>query len=225
VGTLPPIEDADFDTTFISSRLFMTSQFFLLGLLSGLITVLAYLPYLRDTASGETRPQRASWLIWSVLASISLASQAHEGATHSLWFAGTQTLATCVVFLLSLWKGSGSVLTKSDIPVVCISAVGLVLWYFTDTATYALMISISISLIAGTVTVRKAYDDPESETFSTWFLSLVGALLAIGSISTFDPVLLAYPVYLVILKTAIVAAILKGRQRRSWAGQAVGYSG
>ena len=44
------------------------------GLLSAALSVLAYAPYMRDTIFGQTRPHRACWFIWSVLATISFFS-------------------------------------------------------------------------------------------------------------------------------------------------------
>ena len=92
---------------------------------------------------------------------------------------------------------------------------GLILWYFTDTAVYALAISITISAIGGTVTVAKAYRAPQSETMTTWLVSFVASILAIWSIGTPDIILLAYPLYLFVLNGAIVVAMMLGRRRQA----------
>ena len=69
------------------------------GIASGALSTFAYIPYIIDTVARRTQPQRASWLIWSVLGSIALISQIYEGATSSLWFAGVQVSGTIIVFL------------------------------------------------------------------------------------------------------------------------------
>lgn len=195
---------------FVTSPFGVTAFF---GVLSGLLSALAFLPYIRDTLRGASQPLRSSWLIWSVLASISFASQVAEGAGASLWFAGTQTAGTVAVMLLSIRRGTGSYLRGSDGLVLLGAAVGLWLWAVTDAPAWALVISISISLMAGSVTVRKAYERPQTETLATWVLSLAGACCAIASVGTLTPALLAYPVYLLLLNGAIVLAILMGRAR------------
>ena len=58
------------------------------GIIACVLSVVAFLPYIRDTISGNTRPERASWLIWSVLSTISFFSQVYEGAGISLLFSG-----------------------------------------------------------------------------------------------------------------------------------------
>ena len=185
----------------------------LFGLVSASLSTIAYLPYIRDTLLRRTRPQRASWLIWSVLGSIAFFSQLYEGATDSLWFAGVQVSGTITVFLLSIWLGVGGFLNRHDLVVLAIAAGGLVAWYLTSTAVYALAITISISLLGGMVTIRKAYLSPKSETLSTWGCSCVASAFAILAVGRFDPIILAYPVYLFILNGAIVLAVLLGKRR------------
>ena len=189
------------------------TAFITLGVLSGILSMFAYVPYVIDTLSRRTSPQRASWLIWSVLGSIAFCSQVFEGAGSSLWFAGAQVSGTIIVFLLSIVLGVGGVLDRRDCLVLLCACVGLVLWHYTETAVYALAITISISLLGGSITVLKAFRDPESETMATWFLSLLASTCAILSVGALDWVILAYPMYLFTLNGAIVLAILLGRMR------------
>jgi hypothetical protein len=183
------------------------------ALLSAVLSTFAFLPYILDTLRGRTRPQRASWLIWSILGSIAFFSQVFEGATHSLWFAGIQVSGTFLVFLLSIWLGVGGFLHARDRLVLLAAAGGLMAWYLTDTAVYALAITISISLLGGVVTVCKAFEEPDSETMTTWAVSFAASLCAIFAIGRLDWVLLAYPLYLFTLNGTIVLAIMAGRMR------------
>jgi len=74
-----------------------------------------------------------------------------------LWFAGAQVSGTVIIFVLSLFFGAGSLLSRRDGMVLFLAAGGLVAWYYTDTAAYALAITISISMMGGLITVAKAY--------------------------------------------------------------------
>jgi hypothetical protein len=96
------------------------------GLLSAALSAFAFLPYLRDTLRGTTQPQRAAWLIWSILGSIAFSSQVFEGASHSLWFAGAQVGGTILVFVLSIPCGAGGFLSARDRWIVLLAAGGLV---------------------------------------------------------------------------------------------------
>lgn len=183
----------------------------LFGMLSALLSTCAFLPYIVDTLKRRTQPQRASWLIWSVLGSIAFFSQVFEGATHSLWFAGIQVSGTILVFLLSIPLGMGGFLNRRDQFVLLAAAGGLIAWYLTETAVYALAITISISLLGGAVTVCKAFRQPNSETMTTWAVSFAASICAILAVGRVDWVLLAYPLYLLVLNGAIVLALVTGR--------------
>ena len=54
-----------------------------LGVLAALVGVADTIPYLRDMLRGATRPNRGTWLIWSVLAIVVCLSQRADGATWS----------------------------------------------------------------------------------------------------------------------------------------------
>jgi hypothetical protein len=184
-----------------------------LALISGVLSVFRYLPYILDTVRRHTQPDRASWLIWSVMSSISFFSLLYEGATVSLVFTGAQVSGTLIVCALSVNGGAGSYVSRKNLGLLGGALAGLVAWYLTDTAVYSLAISISISLLGGLSTVQKAYRAPESETLTTWGMGWVASILAVLSVGQLNPILLAYPVYLLVLDTAITAAIILGRMR------------
>ena len=186
----------------------------LFGIASAVLSIFAFFPYARDTIKGRTQPQRACWLIWSVLGSIALITQVVEGATESLWFAAIQVGWTVAIFILAIWRGTGRFLRAGDEYILAAAAMGLVLWAFTKDAAYALVITISISLLGGLATTVKAYRAPGTETLTTWVVSWVAAACAVVAVGTLDWILLAYPLYLLLLYTGIVVAIMLGRNRR-----------
>lgn len=193
--------------------MFSDNMLVLYGVLSAALSLYAYVPYIRDTLAERTQPERASWLIWSTLGSIAFFSQLYEGATDSLWFAGVQVSGTIIVFVLSIRLGAGEYLSKKNLTIFFVAACGLVAWYFTENAVYALSITISISLLGGAVTVQKAYNDPDSETISTWAVSLLASVCAVLSVGRVNWVILAYPLYLLTLYGAIVGGMILGRMR------------
>ncbi|MEP5633535.1 MAG: hypothetical protein ABJP79_16785 [Tateyamaria sp.] len=59
------------------------------------------------------------------------------------------------------------------------AAFGLVLWALADTAIYAFVITISISVLGGSMTVLKAYHNKDTETFLTWMWCCIASWFAI----------------------------------------------
>ena len=195
-------------TTMTSAQ--VTSGF---AVLAFLLSALAFLPYIRDTIALKTQPQRASWMIWSTLSSIAFFTQISEGATSSLWFIGAQCACSVSIFLLSIWYGSGSYLSRRNLTIFAAAGVGLAMWYALDAAVYALSMIIAISALGGYATVTKAYRAPESETLSTWVMLVAASVCGVASVGVLDWMHLAYPVYLFGLYGAIVLAVFLGRSR------------
>ena len=184
----------------------------LLGYLSGIISLLELPPYLRDIFRRTTRPQRTSWFIWSLLGSVAFASQFAEGARASLWMTGAETLGALGVFIISLYLGEGD-FSKRDALAIFIACIGLILWYLTRHAAFALFFVILVDAAGTALTLVKAYQDPDSETLSAWmFASLAGAFAA-GSVGEWNFTLLAYPVYIFSANLAICLAIFFGKRR------------
>jgi len=183
-----------------------------LGLLSGLISVICYFPYVRDILRKTTKPERASWLIWTVLGSIAFFSQLAEGASNSLWMVAIQTVLCGLVFILSLHHGEGGLL-KRDIVALLIAALGLLVWFFTKEAAYALFIVIAVDAAGASLTILKSYKDPGSETMSTWFLSGLSGFVSMLAVGSLNWVLLSYPIYIWLVNWVVVAAMLLGSKR------------
>ena len=170
-------------------------------------------PYIRDIFLLKTQPQRASWFIWTVLGFISFFSQWAKGATDSLWLTGGQTLAVLIVVLLSIKYGTGG-FSKRDIRALIAAGFGLVLWYLTSEAAFALAMVILVDSIGSLLTAIKVYHDPESETLSTWLMSGTSGIFGTLAVGSLSPILLAYPLYIVIANYSIASAMLLGKRKK-----------
>jgi hypothetical protein len=184
-----------------------------LGLLSGLLSAICYLPYGRDILRGKTKPERASWFIWSALGLIALFSQLAKGASDSLWLTAVQTLGVSIIFLLSLKYGVGG-LVKKDIIALVVAAAGVLLWYFTQEAAFALFIVIGVDTVGTALTVHKTYHDPESETFITWLLASISGLFAALAVGELNWILLSYPFYIMFINFSVMTAIVLGSRKK-----------
>lgn len=183
------------------------------GLTSGLLSALAYIPYVKDILEHKTKPARASWGIWLALGMIAFFSQLAKGATNSLWLTAIQAVAGVIlVFLLSLKFGVGG-LTRGNFLVVTAASIGLVLWYFASEPALALLINIAIGTIGGSVTVVKAYQDPGSETLSSWLLFGTAGVFAMLAVGKFDFILLVYPFYIASISYAVPLAMILGKRK------------
>lgn len=185
-----------------------------LGYLSGILSLLAFIPYIRDILLHKTKPERASWIIWAVLGAIAFFSQSAKGASDSLWMPGVQTLGVFIVVLLSIKNGVGGLGKKRDAISLIIAFLGIILWFLTKEALVALLIAIGIDFIGVVLTVIKAYKDPESETMATWVLASLAGLFSAFSVGHWNFSLLIYPLYIFLANLLVVIAIQLGNKNR-----------
>ena len=79
----------------------------ILTIISVILILAAGPPYIFDILRKKTKPQRATWLIFTVLGLIAFISQLQLGATWSLVFLGLDVLGSLGVLILSIPYGVG----------------------------------------------------------------------------------------------------------------------
>jgi hypothetical protein len=177
-----------------------------LGVLAALVGIGDTIPYVRDTVRRSTRPHRGTWLIWAVLAIVVCFSQRADGASWSLFMAGTQAVLTTGIFVLAVRLGSGGV-SAADLLMITVAATGVAGWLIADKPVIATLCVVAADLIAAALMVPKTYRDPGSETLSTFAFASLGGALAVGSVGAIEPTLLLYPIYYCLVNGAIALLI------------------
>lgn len=183
-----------------------------LGLTSGLLVTFAAVPYIRDILLRKTKPERATWFIWSVLLAIAFLAQLSKGAGWSLLLTAGDFTAVFIISILSIKYGVGGT-TKFDIGTLIGAGIGLILWYLTKEALIALCITIFIDFLAGMLTITKTYRDPYSETFLTYMMCSFGALLSIFSVGNMDFSLLIFPIWICLINFTIGMTTILGKRK------------
>jgi hypothetical protein len=182
------------------------------GYLSGIAILLSFVPYIRDIFRNKTKPERMSWLIWSILGSIAFFSQFAKGASYSLVMPGAQTVGDLLIFIFAIKYGLGG-FTKRDIMALIGASAALFLWYLTSEATVALFLIIFIDGVGAVLTVIKSYENPTTETISSWVLTFIGGALACLAVGKINLVLLAFPIYICLASFSILVSIKIGLNR------------
>ena len=122
------------------------------------------------------------------------------------------------IFILSIKRGYGG-LGKKEIISLLIAALGLILWLATNKPLLALLCVILVDAAGSWLTIYKSYNDPSSETFSTWILDCISSTFAIVAVGSFNYKLMLYPGYLFIADGAVVLAIYLARRRQGVIGK------
>src|SRR5690349_4744087 len=99
--------------------------------------------YLLDTVKGKVKPNRVSFLLWSIAPFIAFAAQIKQGVglealmTFSTGFLPLTTFIASFVNKNAEWK-----ITKFDIVCGVLSIIGLILWLITKVGNVAITFSI-----------------------------------------------------------------------------------
>ena len=177
-------------------------MFQLLAAISVVMFLAAAPPYILDTVHGKTKPERATWLIYSILNTVAFVSQVTLGGGWSLVFLGLDTLGSMIVLGLSLRFGVGG-WTLLDRIALMIASLGVVAAVFVHQPVVAIL-GVILADISGTVlTVLKTFHAPDSETTISWLLTGTGAVTGILAVGKFDIALLLYPTYLMLANYAV----------------------
>ncbi len=172
----------------------MSSLPTILGKLAGLTTFIAFIPYVIQMIRGRNRPNRATWIIWTIVGFNFLVSYHDLGATDTLWVSVGNFCAFFFVMVLSFRYGEGG-WSLFDKGCLLGAGVGMGIWYFMHSPLLALWVSIIVDLLGAFPTLRKSYHDPMSEDFLSWILFLVANTLNLFAITTWNLAQAPYPIY------------------------------
>ncbi len=180
--------------------------------ISGILTFVAVVPYVRDMLRGTTRPNVVTWGLWLLVQGIFASAQYTSGASWSIVLPLTEMLTVgFVVFLALIGYGYGKY-ARLDIVCFLLAIAAIVLWQLTQEPLFALIFSVVADCIAAIPTLVKSYKDPSSETASSYLLVVAGALFALLSSRLWNLPNLLWPAYLFALNGSIFCLVLFGQR-------------
>jgi len=177
-------------------------------ILGAIIAAAGSVSYLIDTLKGKVKPNRVSFLLWSLAPLIAFFAEIKQGV-------GIQALMTFVVGFLPLtifiasfvnkkavWKLTGFVLMCG-----ALSIVGLVLWYITKSGNIAIIFSILADGLAALPTVVKSFNYPETESAWPYFASTISAILTLLTVKVWNLANIGFPLYIILITLVIFSLV------------------
>ena len=183
----------------------LNQNFVIIGTLIGAVGSLAYLV---DTVKGKVKPNRVSFLLWSIAPLIAFAAQIKEGVgleslmTFSTGFLPMTTFIASFVNKKAEWK-----VTRYDLICGFLSIVGLLLWMITKVGNVAIFFSIVADGFAAVPTNVKAYKYPDTELAWPWIATSFGVVLTLLTIKGLTFANSGFIVYIFLLDTLIFGLV------------------
>ena len=195
----------------------LNKNFVIIGTIIGALGSLAYLV---DTIKGKVKPNRVSFLLWSIAPFIAFAAQIKQGVglealmTFSTGFLPITTFIASFVNKKAEWK-----VTRFDLVCGFLSIVGLILWLITKVGNIAIFFSIVADGLASVPTIIKSYKYPDTELAWPWIATTFGVILTLLTLKELTFANSGFIVYILIVDTLIFSLI----QFRI--GERLGYKG
>jgi len=187
----------------------------LIGIVAGMITFAASVRYWIAIYRGDARPNRASYVIWTLLHSVIAITYVLGGARRSAIVPIALALSLYPVVPLAIWSGhyerGWSCLDKACL---ALAGLGLVFWATSGSAPLTLIWMMSIDTVAALPTIRKAWAEPESEDQAAWSIVTVGQALNLAAVEEWRFEILIYPLVSVAVCLVIVLPLLRSRGRK-----------
>jgi len=183
----------------------LPSSFVIVGTLIGAVGAMVYLV---DTVKGKVKPNRVSFLLWSIAPFIAFAAQIKQGVglesvmTFSTGFLPITTFAASFVNKNAEWK-----VTRFDLLCGFLSLVGLVLWLITKVGNVAILFSILADGLAAVPTIVKAYHYPDTELAWPWIATSFGVVLTLLTLSKITFANSGFIIYIMLVNTLIFSLI------------------
>ncbi|MFA7315507.1 MAG: hypothetical protein WC059_01740 [Candidatus Paceibacterota bacterium] len=178
------------------------------GIVAGVIAFLAYIVYIVSIFKGESKPNRATWWIWSFMGLVIGISYFFSGAENTIWVPLVEFLGPLSIAILSIKYGEGGLDDRTDLICIAGAVVSIVLWIIFDSPLIALITNLVVDSFALIPTIKKSFLRPEGEDFWAWFGTGVADSLNLFAAEKPSFAILLYPVYMLVSDLIIIFILL-----------------
>lgn len=178
----------------------------LFGIASSILAILSILPYIRDILQHQTKPHAYSWLVWSLLQIIGAIAQWQDGAGYGAWALAIAAFNSTLVFLLAFRYGTHNI-TRFDTLCLIAALIAIILYLLMDNPLIAVVLVVLIDFLAFLPTFRKGWQEPETETVSTYAMSGLANFVALFALQQYTLITALYIGSLFLSNASFVAMI------------------
>lgn len=178
-----------------------------LGIIAGIIALLAYVIYIISIFRGKSKPNRATWWIWAFMGLVLALSYKFSGAENTVWVPYVEFLGPLSIAILSVKYGEGGLKDRTDLLCLFGVVISVILWIVFDSPLVALITNLAIDSFAIIPTIKKSYLRPEGEDFWAWFGTGLADTLNLFAVEKFTFAILLYPIYMLVSDLIIICIL------------------
>jgi len=175
------------------------------------ISLVGFVPYIKDSIAGKTKPHIVSWFIWALISFLAFGIQLlNDGGAGS--YINLILGITCTISLIIGLRNGTKDISKFDILSLLLALVAIVLWLIVKQPLWSIILVSVIDLISFLPTVRKSWNSPWSETLISWELSVLKHVITLFTFQKISLIVLVYPVYALIANGAFSLMLVLRRR-------------
>jgi len=165
------------------------------GIIATLVSVISFVPYLKDIYKKKTQPHSYTWLIWAILQFTGVVAMYNNGAGIGALSLAVGSVFCGYIFILSLKYGTKNI-TSFDTFCLVGALAAIAVYIFLHDAFLSVILITVIDFAGFLPTLRKAYAEPYSETLSLFILGVISSSFNIVAISTYSITTTLFPAYI-----------------------------
>jgi len=176
------------------------------------LTIVAFVPYVRAILNGATRPHVFSWVIWGATTFVVFLAQLEGKGGVGAWPIGISGSITIVIAVLAWVKRADVTITGTDWLFLAAALSSLPLWYLTSDPLWAVVILTTVDVLGFGPTIRKAYHYPHSESVLFFALFAARNLLVVMALEHYSVTTVLFPA-VIAAACMLLMALLTYRRR------------
>lgn len=178
----------------------------ILGLISILLTLFAYLPYLVNTLNGRLKPHPFTWLIWSTVHGIGVIAQISDNAGPGAW-ANFVMFSIMVMVTIASIKNGFEDIKSFDIWIFAGSFAAIPIWLITKDATYSVLIITIINYLAVALTFKKSFHKPYEESLNFFIVNLARSIVILFALENVSFITAFFPASIVLANIVMIIGL------------------
>lgn len=182
------------------------------GLISTVIGVISFLPYLKDIFARKTKPHIYTWLIWSIIQGVGVVAMIMGGAGAGSWALIIGTIFVFFIFLLSFKYGTKNI-TKFDTVCLIAAIITIIIWIIQKDPLISVILVCIIDFTGFILTYKKIYKEPGSETTSLYFMYALSNMFALLAMNQYTIITSLYTTFLLCANSFCVLLLVVRRKQ------------
>ena len=184
----------------------------ILSTIAIIITLVAFVPFIRSILKDETKPHVFSWVIWGSTTFIIALAQFSDNAGVGALPIALSGVISIYVAILSYVKMNDHTITKFDWSVFFVAMSAIPLWYVTSNPLWAVLVLTTIDSLGFIPTLRKAYYYPEEENLTFYVLMTIRNFVVIMALEYYSLTTILFPLVMNIMGIWLIGLIVYRRR-------------